>query len=258
MRKLSSIRWALIGATIAFMSGVAHAQLFVSEKEIRRAARVEWLSMKRHLPPAPDPRIQTYVECVANRLIAELDPKDRDGLDWEVVVFDDDGINASANPDGKIAVLTGLLRVADTPDALAAVLGHEIAHATENHVMERARKGARTDMLVLLGSAATGIRRDLLRDGATIGFVLPYAREQETEADLVGLQYMAKAGFDPRAAMYLWKNMSAANRNSPPEILSSHPSDDTRLDNIVKAITPALITYNQARDAGKRPNCSMR
>jgi predicted Zn-dependent protease len=110
-------------------------------------------------------------------------------------------------------------------------------------------------MLVLLGSAATGIQQDMIRDGAAIGFSLPYAREQETEADLVGLQYMAKAGFDPRAAMYLWKNMSTANQGAPPEILSSHPSDDTRLNNIVKAITPALVQYNAARDAGKRPNC---
>ena len=254
---MTHIKWALMAAcaSVAALS-VAHAGLLVSQKEIRRAARVEWLSMKRHLPLEPDARVQRYVECVANKLIAEL-PPDYAHLDWEVVVFDDDDINASANPGGKIAVLNGLLRVADTPDALAAVIGHEIAHATEDHVMQRARRGARTDMLVLLGSAATGIRQDMLHDGATVGLSLPYAREQETEADLVGLQYMAKAGFDPRAAMYLWKGMSAANKGAPPEILSSHPADDTRLDNIVKAITPALIQYNAARDGGKRPNCQV-
>jgi predicted Zn-dependent protease len=192
-------------------------------------------------------------------LIAVLDEKDA-ATDWEVVVFDDDAVNASANPDGKIAVLNGLLRVADTPDALAAVLGHEIAHATQRHVMDRAKRGARTDMLVMLGSAATGIRQDMLRDGAAIGLTLPYARDQETEADVVGLRYMAKAGFDPRAAIYLWKNMATANKgnkNAPPEFLSSHPSDDARLDTIVKAITPALVEYNEARDAGRRPNCQM-
>jgi len=171
-------------------------------------------------------------------------------------VFDDDGVNASANPDGKIAVLNGILNVADTPDALAAVLGHEIAHATQNHVMARAKKGARTDMLVLLGAAATGIRQDMLRDGAAIMSTLPYARDQETEADIVGLGYMAKAGFDPRAAIYLWKNMSNVNKgNKPPEFLSSHPSDDARLDNIIKSITPALVQYNDAQDSGRRPNC---
>ena len=86
---------------------------------------------------------------------------------------------------------------------------------------------------------------------------LPYAREQESKADLIGLQSMAKAGFDPRAALSLWKSMSAAMRGkaAPPEFLSDHPADDTRLDSIVKSITPALVTFNQAREAGKRPKC---
>jgi predicted Zn-dependent protease len=254
---MKHMKWVLFAACASLcFAGVAQAQLFVSEKEIRRQARVDWLMMKRHVPLEPDARVQKYVECIANRLIAEL-PPEHASVDWEVVVFDDEAINASANPDGKIAVLNGLLQVADTPDALAAVLGHEIAHATEEHVMERAKRGSRTDMLVILGAAATGIRRDMIRDGATIGLALPYAREQETEADIVGLRYMASAGFDPRAAMYLWKNMSAANKGAPPEILSSHPSDDTRLDNIVKSITPALVQYNAAREAGKRPNCQI-
>jgi predicted Zn-dependent protease len=256
---MKRLKWTAVAACASlFALSVANAQLWVSEKEIRRAARVEWLSMKRHLPLEPDARVQQYVECIANRLLAEIDAEHATTMDWEVVVFDDEGINASANPEGKIAVLNGILKVADTPDSLAAVLGHEIAHATQDHVMARARKGSRTDMLVLLGSAATGIRQDMLRDGAAIGLTLPYAREQESEADLVGLEYMAKAGFDPRAAMYLWKNMSAANQGSPPEILSSHPSDDTRLDSIIKAITPALIEYNKAREGGKRPNCQIR
>jgi predicted Zn-dependent protease len=251
------LRWALLGVCATFgLVSIARAGILVSEKEVMRAARVEWLSMKKHLPREPNERVQSYVTCIANRLIAELDDEHK-AMDWEVVVFDDDGINAAAMPNGKISVLSGLLNVADTPDSLAAVLGHEIAHATQNHVMERAKKGARTDMWVLLGAAA-GIQADMLQDGVAIGMTLPYAREQETEADLVGLEYMAKAGFDPRAAMYLWKNMSAANKGAPPEMLSSHPSDDTRLNNIVKAITPALIEYNQAREAGKRPNCQLR
>lgn len=256
---MKQLRWAFLGvcATVGLAS-IAQAGILVSEKEIMRQSRVEWLSMKKHLPREPNERVQNYVACIANRLIAELDEKHK-ALDWEVIVFDDDGINAAALPNGKISVLSGLLKVADTPDSLAAVLGHEIAHATQNHVMARAKKGARTDMLVLLGSAATGIRSDMLAEGAAIGMTLPYAREQETEADLVGLTYMSKAGFDPRAAMYLWKNMSTANKgNRPPEMLSSHPSDDTRLDSIVKDITPALISYNQAREAGKRPNCQLR
>ena len=251
--------WILLAACAAFTFGsIAHAGILVSEKEVRRQARLQWLEMKNQMPLEPDKRVQRYVQCVADDIIAVVDDK-KHQFDWEVVVFDNEAINASADPDGKIAVFSGLLRVADTPDALAAVLGHEISHATHGHVMARAKKGVRNDMLVLLGSAATGINPDLLNQGATIGLALPYAREQESEADLSGLQYMAEAGFDPRAAVTLWKNMSAANKNGqPPEFLSDPPADDTRIDNIIKHLAPALVTYNKARAAGKRPNCQIR
>ena len=98
------------------------------------------------------------------------------------------------------------------------------------------------------------------RESIAIGLGLPYAREQETEADLVGLTYMANAGFDPRSAVYLWKNMAAAkegdSRDRPPEFLSTHPSDQTRIDNMIKNLTPALVKYNAAREAGHRPACT--
>jgi predicted Zn-dependent protease len=244
---------ALLLTLAALLSGSAEAQLFASEKEILRQSRVEWLSMKRHTPLSPSPRLQRYVECVAYNIIDVL-PEEDDALDWEVVVFDDEAINAFAMPGGKVGVFTGILRVADTPDALGAVLGHEIAHLTEDHVMERARRQSRTEALVLLGGAATGMRGSV-RDGATIFLSLPFGREQESEADIVGLRYMAKAGFDPRASIYLWKNMAATREGRTPEFLSTHPSDDRRLDDLVKSLTPALIDYNSAREAGIRPGC---
>ena len=237
--------------------GVARAGLLVSDQEVQREARVEWLSMKRHVPIEQNPRIQEYAKCVANSIIDVIDDKHK-AMDWEVVVFDDDSINASADPNGKIAVLSGIFKVADTPDQLAAVLGHEISHATLNHVMDRAKKGARNDMLVMLGSAALGVQEDLIREGATIGVELPFERTQEAQADLQGLTYMAKAGFDPRGAIYLWKNMAAATKgNQPPEFLSSHPTDQARTDAIVKAMAPALAEYNKAQAAGKHPNCQV-
>lgn len=253
---MARVKWGVFAASVALLAGVAQAGLLVSEKEVRRQARVEWLSMKRHITPEPDPRVQRYVECVANHIIAQL-PSEAAAFDWEVVVFDDEAINAFADPNGKIGVFNGLLRVADTPDALAAVIGHEVAHATQGHVMDRARRGARQDIWVMLGSAATGIQQDLLRQGVTLGLALPFAREQETDADLVGLRYMARAGFDPRASVQLWKNMAVAqsNKDKVPEWLSTHPSDSTRIDNMIKNLTPALIQFNEAREAGKRPNC---
>lgn len=252
-------QWLVTAACAVFSASAAHAAFLVSEKEVLRQARVEWLSMKRHLPLEPRPQVQRYVECIANNLVAVLPANQRD-IDWEVVVFDEDEINAFADPNGKIGVFNGILKVADTPDALAAVIGHEIAHATESHVMDRARKNARQEIWAMFGGAATGAG-DMWRQGLAIMSGLPYAREQETEADLVGLDYMAKAGFDPRSAVYLWKNMGAARaesgRDRPPEFLSTHPSDSTRIDNMIKSLTPALVKYNAAREAGNRPNCTM-
>lgn len=257
---MKRMQWTLIAACAAMLTATAaQAALLVSEKEVRRQARIEWLSMKRHLPLEPEVRVQRYVECVANNIIAQL-PQEHTNLEWEIVVFDEEEINAFADPNGKIGVFNGILRVADTPDALAAVIGHEIAHATEGHVMDRARKNARQEIWALLGGAATGAP-DLWRQGIAIGIGLPFAREQETDADLVGLTYMANAGFDPRAAVYLWKNMagakSANGRQGPPEFLSTHPSDSARIDNMIKHLTPALIESNAARESGKRPNCQL-
>jgi predicted Zn-dependent protease len=258
---MKHIRSTLIAAGAALLAATAaQAAFIVSEKEVRRQARVEWLNMKRHLPPSPDVRVQRYVECIANNLLAVLPPEDSENLEWEVIVFDEDDINAFADPNGKIGVFSGILNVADTPDALAAVIGHEIAHATQGHVMVRARKNARQELWTILGGAATGMP-DVWREGIAIGIGLPFAREQETDADLVGLDYMAKAGFDPRAAIYLWKNMAAAKtaggREATPEFLSTHPSDSARIDNMIKSLTPALIESNAAREAGKRPNCQL-
>jgi predicted Zn-dependent protease len=255
------IQRTYLTAAVAMLTvSAAQAAFIVTEKEVLRQARVEWLSMKRHLPLEPDVRVQRYVECVANNIIRQL-PPEQANFEWEVVVFDEEDINAFADPNGKIGVFSGILKVADTPDSLAAVIGHEVAHATQGHVMDRARRNARQDVWTMLGSAATGFHPDYFRQGIAIGVALPFAREQETDADLVGLQYMAKAGFDPRAAVYLWKGMAAAKEASgneqPPEFLSTHPADSVRTENMVRSLTPALVEYNAAREAGQRPNCHL-
>ena len=210
MRRRNSVLLT-VGSAFVAMS-MAQAALFVTKKEVLRQANTEWLMMKKHTPLSPTPRTQRYVECITNLVIAELDSS-YDNWSWEVVVFDDDAANAFAMPGGKVGVFTGILNVADTPDALAAVIGHEIAHLTEDHVMSRAKKQSRTDALVLLGGAATGMG-DWVRQSATIALSLPFDRSQESEADIVGLDYMARAGFDPRASLYLWKNMSAMNKGN--------------------------------------------
>ena len=256
---MKRLQWTVIATTAALLtSAVAQAAFLASEKEVKRQARMEWLQMKRHLPIEPDPRITNYVQCVANRVIAELPPGQRDAFDWEVVVFDEDTVNAMVDPNGKISVFNGLLRVADTQDALAAVIGHELTHATLGHTMDRMKRAARQDVWSMIGAAATGVQ---VRDYLHIALALPFYREQEIESDVVGLGHMSKAGFDPRAAIYFWKGMIAYNesssREAPPEFLSTHPPDQIRIDALIKNLSPALINYNAAQEAGKRPACTI-
>ena len=238
-------------ATFAMSTAQA---LFTSEKEVLRQSRLQWLTMKRDMPRPGNPRIQPFVECISNSIIATLE-EPYASMDWEVVVFDDESANAFAMPGGKIGVFTGIFRVADNPDALAAVIGHEIAHLTENHVMARARRGTWTELATIMGSAATGLGRSV-RDGVNVTMSLPFDRRQESEADIVGLDYMAKAGYDPRASIHLWKNMAELKAGQRvPEFLSTHPSDDRRMDDLVRSMTSALVTSAQAHEQGGLANC---
>jgi predicted Zn-dependent protease len=258
---MTHIKGILLAAAAAVAVTIAaQAQFVASEKEVRRQHRLAWLEKKRHVPIYHDERVQRYVRCIADRLLAEL-PEEYADYEWETIVFDDDGFNAGADSNGKLFVLSGLLQVADTPDAIAAVIGHEIAHVTEGHTMERARKSARQEVWSTLGGAVVG-SSDLVRQSLFIGFALPFVREHETEADLVGLDYMASAGFDPRAAMYLWKGMADKHaaqegKNRQAEFLRTHPTDSQRLNDIASALGPSLAKYNAAREAGKRPNCTI-
>src|SRR5690606_29772309 len=207
-------------------------QFSAGKKEIDRAARLEWLDLKKHAPRDPDPAVQAYVQCVANSIIATLDQKVAKKFEWEVIVFDSPEVNAFANPHGKIGVFNGMLSIADSPESLAAVIGHEIAHATEEHVLSRARRGILADVAgVLIGAAAPGLYDQDIQQGVAVVGVFPYAREQESEADEIGLGYMAKAGYDPRAALTLWKRMREANEGKPRQasFMSTHPADDIRM-----------------------------
>ena len=234
----------------------AHSQLLMGKREIERTSATEWLVMKRENPQITDPRVVRYVECIAGAIINQLDDEWHD-LNWEVVVFDNDQLNAFAMTGGKIGVFSGIFTVADTPDALAAVIGHEIAHMTEGHVFDRARRASRTSAASIIGAAATGIHRDYFEFGGMLALQLPFQRGQESEADVVGLRYMAQAGFDPRAGLQLWQNMelAAEGRNKPPEWMSTHPREYERIDDMVPLLVDNLKLYNEAQAAGRYPNC---
>ena len=199
----------------------------------------------------------SYVDCVANSIVSVLPPEARN--DWDVAVFEDDSPNAFALPGGNIGVHTGLLDVAVNQDQLAAVIGHEIGHVLANHANARASTQALTETgLGLAGSLAgepTTQQRAMLGAlglGAQVGVLLPFSRGQESEADQIGLELMAQAGFDPRQSVDLWQNMKRAGGGSPPEFLSTHPNPDNRIENLQSMMPDALAV---AERSGRSPSC---
>lgn len=179
------------------------------------------------------------VQRVARR-IARVGATDKPEFDWEFTLLERDEANAFCLPGGKIVVFTGLLDVARTDDELATVIGHEVAHAVGEHGAERIFREQLTNRAVLAASGAFAddpVRfqqvAGLLGAGAQVGLSLPWGRAQESESDRIGLVYMARAGYDPAAAITFWQRMDeAAGGRRPPEYLSTHPSGQTRIRQI--------------------------
>ena len=168
-------------------------------------------------------------------------------------------------PGGKMGVMTGMWRAAQNQHQLAAVIGHEIAHVTARHSNERASRSSVSGVgiqvvAVLLGGGhqgATYTAYEALNAGAALGIMLPFSRSQESEADIIGLDYMARAGFDPRESVSLWQNMTAeAEDDEPAEFLSTHPSSAKRIDSLVSQFGKTLSLYNEAHQQGRNPDCS--
>lgn len=212
--------------------------------------------MKQKQPIDRDPRDNAYVDCVA-KAITDVLPLQ---TNWEVVVFKTDDVNAFALPGGKIGVLSGILNVAKTPGQLAAVLGHETGHVIARHGDERASQElVEQGGIQLLGSIlanpdskAYPIVMAGLGVGAQYGVVLPFSRTQESEADAIGLENMARAGFNPQEAIDLWHNMDAMAGKQPPQWLSDHPSNANRINALTQRLPAAMALYQQS---GRRPNC---
>jgi predicted Zn-dependent protease len=189
-----------------------------------------------------DAALTRRVEQVGRR-IAAVSPQP--GWEWEFVLFDNAEPNAFALPGGKVGVYTGLFKVAKNDAQLATVMSHEVAHAIARHGAERMSQG----ILTQLGAAAVGIGTgsgayaDLFAQAATFVVILPYSRAQESEADHIGLLYMAEAGYDPREAVKLWQNFEALGGDRPPEFLSTHPAEGTRIERLQALMPEALAIY---------------
>jgi predicted Zn-dependent protease len=205
-----------------------------------------------------DPAVLARVRHISERLIAQAPVYRADAANWkwEVNVEKNDQVNAYCMPGGKIMVFTGLIdKLQATDDELAAVIGHEISHALREHGRERmslayAQQGGLALLAVVIGSkknAATGLALGGAAMGTQLFFALPNSRTQETEADRMGLELAARAGYNPNAAISLWTKMGQNGGKKPAEFLSSHPADKTRIDDLSKLIPTVMPLYEQAK-----------
>ncbi|MFC0117194.1 M48 family metallopeptidase [Pseudoalteromonas xiamenensis] len=233
-----------------------------SSTQMAELGNASFEELKKSTPIENEPTVNTYVQCVANKIINEL-PNELRNQQWEVVVFKDPTANAFALPGGKIGVHTGLLEVAKSQHQLAAVIGHEVAHVIAEHANERMSQGALVQTGLQIGSAALQMgevqyRGEIMQAlglGAQLGIVLPFSRSHESEADIVGLEYMAKAGFDPNGAVLLWENMNKNAGERQPEFLSTHPAPENRISKLKQALPKVAPLLEQAKAEGKRANC---
>src|SRR5512147_2067728 len=232
----------------------------VSSKEVEQQASQEYAQVlagarKKGLLNQ-DPQQVQRVRAVAARLIPQVVVfrDDAPNWKWEVNVLTSKDINAWCMPGGKIAVYTGLIeRLGLSDDELAAVMGHEIAHALREHARERMGRQMATQTATVVGAVAleifTGVRIDPQLAGTftTAMFVLPNSRENEQEADLIGIELAARAGYDPRAAISLWQKMAKAGGSGPPQWLSTHPSSETRQRELQANVQKVMPLYEKAR-----------
>ncbi len=193
------------------------------------------------------------VQVIADRLIAQA-PKFRPDAaqwNWEVNLIKSDELNANCGPGGKIFFYTGLIdKLKLTDDEIAAVMGHEIAHALREHGREAMSKAYGIQMARSGAGALLGLGQDSLALADTVvqySMTLPNSRANENEADLIGLELAARAGYNPNAAITLWDKMAAASGGSQPEFMSTHPASDSRQTSLRAAIPKVMPLYEQAK-----------
>ncbi len=245
--------------------GVERSQLLlVSSDELDKAAAAQYQQVirsetsKGHVNH--DPKQTERVRAIARRLIPQTAVFRKDALDWkwEVNVITSPEVNAWCMPGGKIAVYTGIIeKLQITDDELAAVMGHEIAHALREHGRERASQQLATNAgASLVGAVAeiffpgTGqIGTGLAGVAGQVTYGLPYSRLHETEADRMGVELAARAGYDPRAAITLWEKMAklSGEGSAPPSLLSTHPSNEDRINDLKVFSQKVMPLYEKAR-----------
>ncbi|MCB1168855.1 MAG: M48 family metallopeptidase [Leptospiraceae bacterium] len=246
---------AFVGcSTIQSLSSLAG--LGMSDEDLNKAAAEAFEDLKKKETIETNAYINRYVKCVANNIVEVT--QDPTGVkQWEVVVFRNNAVNAFALPGGKIGVYTGLLSVAKNQNQLAAVIGHEVGHVIKEHGKARMQMSQIANVALETAGMSTdnAMVIQAVGLGAQYGILLPFSRSHESEADEVGLKLMAMAGFDPQESVKLWQNMAAMGGDKPPEMMSTHPSDQTRIKDLQANMPDALALSQVARGQGRNPSC---
>ena len=223
----------------------------ISPNQEAQLGEQSYAEVLKQTPLTKNASYQQRVRDIGQRIAAVADRPD---FKWEFNVLQGKDVNAFCLPGGKVAFWDGIIPICDTDAGIAVVMGHEIAHALARHGAERMSQGMGTQILgqiiaIGLGKAEPGVRDRVLQAyglGAQGLVILPFSRNHESEADRIGLILMAKAGYDPREAAEFWRRMSqASGGQKPPEILSTHPSDETRIRQIEAWLPEALEHYKK-------------
>ena len=249
-----SSSWAREGVDVGKNSAFSH---LVPADSVERSSLEQYAQMleqaaeKKALASKDHPQLRRLRD-IANKIIPHAlswNPRAAN-WQWEVNLIGSKQINAFCMPGGKIAFYTGILdQLKLTDDEVAMVMGHEIAHALREHARERMGKSAATNigaslLTQLLGLGQVG--QTVTNYGAQL-LTLQFSRDNESEADLVGMELAARAGYDPRAGVSLWQKMSAANKGAPPQWLSTHPSGSTRIGDIEANLPKVLPLYERIK-----------
>lgn len=239
---------------------------FFSEADIQSTALTQYRDFisKNKVVPVSGSRDAAMVSRLGQKLTTAITAyykkqglgAELEGYQWEYNLVDDKQANAWCMPGGKIVVYTGLLPYTKNETALAIVMGHEIAHALAKHGNERMSQSAVQQVggvalqIALLNKSpeAQNIFLNAYGIGTTVGGLLPFSRKHELEADKLGLMYAAMAGYDPRESVLLWERMAqSGDGNKPPEILSTHPAEATRIEKLKEEMPEALKLYEASR-----------
>lgn len=212
-----------------------------SDTDIAPLAAEAWAQTKAKTPISKDAAANARLLRIGQKIAAVAPVQN---AQWEFVVFDTKELNAFVLPGGKVGFYKGLLDFVDNDDQVAAVLGHEVGHVVARHAAKRAGRENATQLGVQLGGAALGgvvgstdNAMAILGAGAAVGVTLPFSRDNETEADRLGVDYMRSAGYDVKQAVKLWEKMGAASASRSPEFMSTHPNPETRIKDLKAYIT---------------------